>query len=238
MLRPNRYDYIKILALISMIIDHIGYFIFPQEVWFRIIGRIAFPLFLLLVWYNNSYRRRRSLRICAIGVQIMLWRAQKQGFVSNPVANILIAIALTRIVLEILMKYSWIVQSMVLIISLILTPYMFAFVDYGTMSIAIGIVWAWIFLVRDRRIIRVRSLVVIYYLWLMILHHHFTVSQLPVLVLIGAILIWCGDRLHNGNRHISLWLYWDRLIYIIARYALYIYIVHGVVLMILWQWLK
>jgi len=36
---------ITILAFITMLIDHIGYIFFPfDEIW-RIIGRIAFPLF-------------------------------------------------------------------------------------------------------------------------------------------------------------------------------------------------
>jgi len=36
---------LKIIALISMLIDHIGYFLFPQMIILRIIGRIAFVIF-------------------------------------------------------------------------------------------------------------------------------------------------------------------------------------------------
>ena len=36
---------LKIIAAISMLIDHIGYMFFPDVIIFRIIGRLAFPIF-------------------------------------------------------------------------------------------------------------------------------------------------------------------------------------------------
>ncbi|MBQ7074369.1 hypothetical protein IJM86_04975 [bacterium] len=49
MMRPNLYDYLKVLAIITMIIDHLGYYLFPEFLWMRLVGRIAFPIFLFLV---------------------------------------------------------------------------------------------------------------------------------------------------------------------------------------------
>ncbi|MBQ7617148.1 hypothetical protein IJS64_04190 [bacterium] len=37
LVRPNLYDYLKVLALITMLIDHIGYYLFPQYDWLRLI---------------------------------------------------------------------------------------------------------------------------------------------------------------------------------------------------------
>ncbi|WCF11454.1 conjugal transfer protein TraX (plasmid) [Paenibacillus thiaminolyticus] len=42
---PIRNDALKIVAVAVMIIDHIGAIFFPSEDLFRIIGRIAFPIF-------------------------------------------------------------------------------------------------------------------------------------------------------------------------------------------------
>ena len=36
---------LKIIAMITMLIDHIGIVLFPQIKIFRIIGRFAFPIF-------------------------------------------------------------------------------------------------------------------------------------------------------------------------------------------------
>lgn len=36
---------IKLIAIFTMLIDHIGYFFFPAQIWIRCIGRISMPLF-------------------------------------------------------------------------------------------------------------------------------------------------------------------------------------------------
>ncbi len=41
----NKNDNLKIIAVLAMIIDHIGLFFFPTMYSFRIVGRLAFPLF-------------------------------------------------------------------------------------------------------------------------------------------------------------------------------------------------
>lgn len=38
-------DFLKLIAFVTMTVDHIGYVFFPHWMWLRIIGRIAFPLF-------------------------------------------------------------------------------------------------------------------------------------------------------------------------------------------------
>ncbi len=43
---PNRdQSLLKLVAIITMIVDHVGVIFFPGERWLRMIGRIAFPLF-------------------------------------------------------------------------------------------------------------------------------------------------------------------------------------------------
>lgn len=46
-LQRNSYrnDLLKLLALLTMLVDHIGYMFYPNEMLFRIIGRLAFPIF-------------------------------------------------------------------------------------------------------------------------------------------------------------------------------------------------
>jgi len=48
-IRPNLYDYLKVFAIIAMIIDHVGYYLYPELEVLRWIGRFAFPIFLFLV---------------------------------------------------------------------------------------------------------------------------------------------------------------------------------------------
>ena len=50
-------NYIKLVAIITMLIDHIGYIFFPNIIIFRIIGRIAFPLFVYCVALGADYTK-------------------------------------------------------------------------------------------------------------------------------------------------------------------------------------
>jgi hypothetical protein len=49
--------WIKIIALIAMVIDHIGMFFYPDMVVLRMIGRLSFPLFAWLI-ANGAYHTR------------------------------------------------------------------------------------------------------------------------------------------------------------------------------------
>ena len=40
---------LKLIAISTMLIDHIGVILFPNILWLRLIGRLAFPLFLLAI---------------------------------------------------------------------------------------------------------------------------------------------------------------------------------------------
>lgn len=49
--------HIKLIAIVTMVIDHIGLFFFPENFFLRTIGRIAFPLFAWLV-ANGAYHTK------------------------------------------------------------------------------------------------------------------------------------------------------------------------------------
>lgn len=68
-------NYIKIIAMITMLIDHIGLILFPKLVIFRIIGRISFPLFAfqLGVGYENTKSFKKYLsRLLCFGIVIQI----------------------------------------------------------------------------------------------------------------------------------------------------------------------
>ena len=51
---------LKLLAVITMTIDHIGAYIFPGILWMRIAGRLAFPIFAFMV--GQGAKHTRSLK--------------------------------------------------------------------------------------------------------------------------------------------------------------------------------
>lgn len=48
------YDLLKALALLLMFVDHIGYFFYPEEMWWRTIGRLSVPIWFFLIGYANT----------------------------------------------------------------------------------------------------------------------------------------------------------------------------------------
>jgi TraX protein len=52
----NSHDIVKIVALALMVIDHIGFFIFPEQLTWRLWGRGAAPLFFFLLGYTSKLR--------------------------------------------------------------------------------------------------------------------------------------------------------------------------------------
>ncbi len=58
----------KIIAIISMLLDHIGFVFFPEHIIFRVIGRIAFPIFA----FGISYGYLKSKNIFNYGKRIFL----------------------------------------------------------------------------------------------------------------------------------------------------------------------
>lgn len=48
------YDLLKAFALITMVVDHVGYYFFPEQDWLRVIGRSSAPVWFFLIGYARS----------------------------------------------------------------------------------------------------------------------------------------------------------------------------------------
>lgn len=55
---------LKIIALITMTIDHIGYIIYPSIVWLRVVGRVAYPLFAYFIAEGCRYTKNKTKYFC------------------------------------------------------------------------------------------------------------------------------------------------------------------------------
>jgi len=51
---------LKMIAVITMLIDHIGVALFPNELIFRVIGRVSFPLFVYLIAEGFRFTRNKE----------------------------------------------------------------------------------------------------------------------------------------------------------------------------------
>jgi len=94
------YDLLKTFAVLTMVVDHFGIYFFPDEMWWRTIGRLSFPVWLFLI----GYARSRDVSPRLIGGAAIV-------FVSNIVAgmgllplSILVSIIVVRLSLDPVMK--------------------------------------------------------------------------------------------------------------------------------------
>lgn len=69
--RLNTWDALKLLALLYMFIDHLGYFILADTLWLRAIGRGAIPIFLFLTGYAPAARFRKDLLFLAAAMDVV-----------------------------------------------------------------------------------------------------------------------------------------------------------------------
>ena len=63
--------HLKLVAAVTMVIDHVGVVFYPEDNWFRIVGRISFPLFVWLLVQGEAHTRdiwRYGLRLAALGL--------------------------------------------------------------------------------------------------------------------------------------------------------------------------
>lgn len=70
-MKDNNTSFIKMIAFITMIIDHIGVVFFPSNLIFRIIGRVSFPLFAystFIGYKKTSDLKKYIFRIFVFGV--------------------------------------------------------------------------------------------------------------------------------------------------------------------------
>lgn len=134
--KTNYQDLLKIMALITMIIDHLGLFFFPEEMFLRIIGRYAAPIFCFFAGYNFTGKIRFSVIIHGAILYIIVLTLIFKTYIP---ANILISIFLGFLCIKAFDQYLknfWSGYSLVIIFGCLLhiTEPIF---DYGSFAISI-----------------------------------------------------------------------------------------------------
>ncbi len=95
------YDLLKTLAVVTMVIDHIGMYFFPDDLWWRAIGRLSFPIWLFLI----GYARSRDISPKLLGAGALLALAHIPAGMPIFPLNILLSIALVRLCIDKVMPF-------------------------------------------------------------------------------------------------------------------------------------
>lgn len=86
---------LKILACLFMLIDHIGLKFFPTVAVFRIIGRLAFPLFAFFIAEGCRYTRNKIKRFLLVFLLGVLCETVYVLYTGKPNGNILLTFSLS-----------------------------------------------------------------------------------------------------------------------------------------------
>ena len=96
---------LKLIACLFMLIDHIGYFLFPKILIFRYIGRLAFPMFAFFISEGCKYTKHKARywgTITLLGIIIFLVQYLAQDKISgNVLLSFSISISLIFLLQEI-----------------------------------------------------------------------------------------------------------------------------------------
>ncbi|MGX6960697.1 MAG: TraX family protein [Rickettsia endosymbiont of Pentastiridius leporinus] len=136
--QSNYQDLLKTLAIITMLIDHIGLYLYPELTVMRVIGRIAMPIFCFFAGYNFHDKPKAQIIIWGVLLHIYTTILFKQFIVTN----ILISIYLGQWYIYCLRNsltrffYSGYCHVIIMVILWYITGNL---IDYGTLVIAMMI---------------------------------------------------------------------------------------------------
>ncbi|MEM6338368.1 MAG: TraX family protein [Pseudomonadota bacterium] len=134
----NYQDILKTIAIFTMILDHLGAYIFPETLVLRSIGRYAFPIFCFFAGFN--YKGSLNYKILIYGVLFYIFEVAAI-FWQITEANILISIFLGQAYIKLFEKHFtnfWKSYTHIIILAC-LWPVTNMFIEYGTLAIALMI---------------------------------------------------------------------------------------------------
>lgn len=125
------YDLLKLLAVLLMVVDHIGAYIFPQMNELRLIGRLSAPIWLFLIGYSVSRDAPRELWIGNMILMLSAFTISEQILPQS----ILLSIILIRLGLDRMARVFF--STPYIMFCTLFTLYAFAYpsgilFDYGT----------------------------------------------------------------------------------------------------------
>lgn len=135
---------LKLIALITMVIDHVGVFFFPQILLFRIIGRLAMPLFAWLIangahHTKDIYSYMRRILVFAVISEVPFVLANRQRDPAFDTINILFSFTLGLGAIMLLNKTRHTFMRLAIILASVAAAYMLK-TDYGPTAVLMVVI--------------------------------------------------------------------------------------------------
>lgn len=98
-------NFLKIFAALTMLVDHIGMILFPQIKIFRILGRLAFPIFAFMISEGFKYTKNKARYFLTISILGIFFQLVYSIVTKSFVLNILLTFSVSIILLITLQEY-------------------------------------------------------------------------------------------------------------------------------------
>ena len=144
---------LKMIAIISMLIDHIGYAFFPEVKILRIIGRLAFPIFAYVLTEGFVYTREVKKYMLRLGVfalisEIPFDLMRRAVLFETSTQNIFFTLFLGVVMMYLVSKTNIVIIQYGIVAFLILVC-RFLHTDYSSTGLLIIIIF---YIFRERKI--------------------------------------------------------------------------------------
>jgi hypothetical protein len=146
-------NHLKLIALITMLIDHIGIVFLPEIELFRIIGRLSFPIFAYFIaegWYYTKNRAKYTLIIAIFALITQpIYHFALNDSRLNILFTFLLSIALMCLIDKCTTKnIEFIIYLLVFLLVLTFVSTL-NFIDYGLLGVLLPVIF---YMFRDNQI--------------------------------------------------------------------------------------
>lgn len=224
----NSYDLLKVIAILTMFIDHLGFFFYPDIEIFRVIGRTSYPLFAFAIGYSKKYNFDITILFLAILMLLNNYISNSTNFHIETAfkTSILFAIIITRLSMEYL--HPKLNSNNIVAITFILWGMSFGasyIFQYGTLGIIMAICGYWA-RTQKHNLFYQFFLGVNLILYVLFEIMVFNFSSLDCFLLILEFLILFKFFSYFNIHTISLDKLYQNTLLAISRYSLLLYFVH------------
>ena len=224
----NYQDLLKLIAIISMIIDHLGLYFFPEIIELRVVGRYAMPIFGFFVGYNFKNSINFSILLYGSVLYLVSTIFIYHHFIQ---ANILISLFLGQLYLFLFQEHFKVLTKgwlhFVMLVSFF--PFTFYFIDYGSLIIGIIVIG---YMVKVKSInINVAAFVVAF---ASLLHTTMIFSSFGNIGLFLSFLVVTTVCLSIAHSHFETELPFN--VKVISRHSMLIYFTHILIVQFVWRY--
>lgn len=196
--------WIKIIACVSMFLDHVKYLLGESNFVTQYLGRLAFPLFMFVMVEGYCHTRDVKKYLIRLGIAALISQIPYQLFVNNLIGvegikiNVIATFFVTMICLLIWDKAFSKVYSAILILVIGFLAQLLNF-EYGIFAILLGMLF---YICREKKILKNIIFLIMIAVYYYLIFLKFSPGYFTYLICTALVLIPIG--LYNGKKGIGL----------------------------------